>query len=666
MEKLNHSFSERYQTRVQYRPDIDGLRAIAVGAVLLFHARLGLSGGFVGVDVFFVISGFLITSLILKDAGSPAGFSIMKFWERRIRRILPALFVVIVATLIGGWFILLPSHFQDLGKSVLAQAVFAGNFYFWWSSGYFADEAILKPLLHTWSLAVEEQFYLLFPLLFLLFSKWKLAALRWLIWLAALTSLGLSMAQTRSAPDAGFYLLPSRAWELLCGALLAMTPRGQNIPLWIRETLGWGGLLAVLFAFIRYDESTPFPGLAAIVPCVGTLMMIYVNGLAGQPSVLTRLLSVRPLVFLGAISYSLYLWHWPILVYATYWQDNSILRWFLRVGLLGLSVILAMLSWKYIEMPFRTRRVFPQRREIFTFGLTAPACCALLGWALILSHGAPSRFPAAVLRYDAARSTEAGARNLEINCNVSLDSALRGDFPRIGRTNMQPQCLVWGDSHAMAIFPVIEKLAIDSNSSVELATHTATCPILGIASSNKTSLKSDSKSWCEAVVEHVRHKQIPNVILAANWQWYFGITKQAQPNRELVEKLVATVTALQQAGAKVWIFKTVPKEPVHVRMGMEKAILKGSPGITGVTKANYLAAASLEDEIFAAAVSKGANILNPLPFFFAGRDNCLIELSGHLLYNDDNHLTPDGALLLAELFQPVFTKRADNNLMGKQ
>ena len=664
MEKPFQAVFSAEQTNLRYRPDIDGLRAIAVGAVLLFHARLGLSGGFVGVDVFFVISGFLITSLILKDAASPAGFSILKFWERRIRRILPALLMVIVATVIGGWFILLPSHFKELGESVLAQAVFGGNFYFWSSSGYFADQAILKPLLHTWSLAVEEQFYLIFPLLFLFRSKWNLASLRLVIGLAALASLYLSMAQTKSAPDAGFYLMPSRAWELLGGALLAMTPRSQNLPHWVRGVLGWVGFLAVIAAFCFYNASTPFPGLAAVLPCLGTLMMIYANGLGGQPSALARLLSHRALVFVGVISYSLYLWHWPILVYSTYWQDNSILRWYFRVGLLVLSFVLAVLSWKFIETPIRTRRVLQRRRKIFTFGLAAPACCALLGAMLVLNRGVPSRFPAAVLKYDVAAADEAGRPDSTVTWNSSLDSALRGDFPRIGRTNMPLQCLVCGDSHAMAISPIIDKLAADANTSVEFATHTATCPILGFKSSGKTSLKSDSKPWCEAVVENVRQKQIPNVILAANWQLYFGNAKGDQSKRELTDELVATVTALQQAGAKVWILKTVPKQPMHVRMAFAKSVLKGNSGVVGETKANYLSSSGLEDAIFASAVSKGAIILNPLPFFFSDRETCLIESSGHLLYNDDNHLTPDGAMLLADLFRPIFTRQSVGSLIS--
>jgi peptidoglycan/LPS O-acetylase OafA/YrhL len=649
------------QTSLIYRPDIDGLRAVAVLAVLLFHAQLGLSGGFAGVDVFFVISGFLITSLILKDAESAGGFSILKFWERRIRRILPALTVVIVATVIGGWFILLPSHFLDLGKSVLAQAVFAGNFFFWLSSGYFAGPAALKPLLHTWSLAVEEQFYLFFPLLFLFKSKWKISSLRWVVGLLAIASLCLSITQTRSAPDAAFYLMPSRAWELFGGALLAMAPRNHNIPQWTREVLGWIGFLEVGTAFWFYNENTPFPGLPAVLPCMGTLMMIYANGFAGQPSTLSRMLSLRPVVFLGAISYSLYLWHWPILVYAKYWQDSNILRWYCRVGLLVLSLVLATLSWMFVEKPFRTRRVFPLRWKIFTFGLVSPACCALLGATLVINHGMPSRYPEAVLRYDAPESNDNGGPDASNHLNCSLDDAKQGKFPRAGKPGAPVQCLVWGDSHSMVLFPVFDKLADDSFSTVEFATHAATCPILDYESTGSASLKDTSKIWSEAVIENVRRKGITNVLLAANWPLYFGYKKadtaeKVRATKELADKLATTVISLHRIGAKVWILKTVPFQPVDVRMALAKAVLKGSSADVGVTRANYTDASRLEDENLAPAVLNGAVILNPSPFFFDNRERCLLESSGSLLYRDNNHLSPSGAMLLSQLFLPIFTK----------
>ncbi len=641
-----------------YRPDIDGLRAIAVSAVLLYHAHLGLPGGFIGVDVFFVISGFLITSLILKDAESSKGFGILNFWERRIRRILPALLVVILATIAGGWFVLLPSDFSDLGRSVLAQAVFGGNFYFWLTGGYFTAPAGLKPLLHTWSLAVEEQYYLFFPLLFLL-GAWKRAALRLVVGLAALASFFLCVSLTRSSPEAGFYLLPSRAWELFGGALLAMAPQGFKLAGWAREALGWGGLLAVGCCLFLYHDTTPFPGVAALPPCLGTLMMIYANG--GPASWLGRALSVRPLVFLGKISYSLYLWHWPILVYAVYWQDSNILRWYYRIALLVLSVILATISCKFVEMPFRSRRVFPRRWQILTLGVASPCCLALLGVALAASHGFPSRFPESVLRCDFGKSAALEIPKPSLDLNSSLETAQSGAFPCAGKSNSPVQCLVWGDSHAMAIFPAFDKLAMDSGTRVAFAAHVATCPVLDYLSRDPNSMRTASAKWSEAIVNDVQRDRIPNVVLAANWLMYFGQFETHDPaavqrGREVSKDLAATVVALRKAGAKVWILKTVPPQPVDVHMALAKAALRNTSTDIGVTKSNYMTFSRAEDALFAPAVSSGAEILDPSRFFFEGRQTCLLVSSDRLLYKDSNHVTISGALALLDLFRPTVAR----------
>lgn len=648
---------EGQTNRLSYRPDIDGLRAIAVIAVCLFHAHLKMTGGFVGVDIFFVISGFLIASLILKDAESANGFSILKFWDRRIRRIMPALLLVVLTTLVVGWFVLLPIHFKELGESVLAQAVFSSNIFFWHTSGYFDETASQNPLLHTWSLAVEEQFYLFFPLLFLLQTKWKISSLRWVIGLSAIVSLALSETLTKCAPDAAFYLLPSRAWELFGGGFLALLPKdlGLNIPLWVREILAWGGLLAIALAVWFYDGNTSFPGLRAALPCVGTMAIIWINRLSGQPLKLARILSFSPLVFVGRISYSLYLWHWPVLVYAAYWQDDGILRWYSKMGLLLLSFALATFSWKFIETPFRTRRVLPLDRQILTFGLVSCACCTFLGALVVLDQGSPSRFPKAVLEFFVPGG-DVDVKRL----NSNLASALRGDFPQAGKADAPIECLVWGDSHAMALYPAFNKLALDSSTRVIYATHTAQCPVLDYGGAGRFSLEGQSKAWCEAVVETVRREHIPKVVIVACWQWYGekdtlgrnGISSR----REFAEKLANTVTELQRAGAKVWILKDVPKQPMHVRMGVIKAILNNRSLEIGVSKEEYLESSRAENEMLGAAVSKGALILDPYPFFFANRETSLIESSGSLLYNDDSHLTPRGALLLSDLFHNVVTE----------
>ena len=303
-----------------YRPDIDGLRAIAVLGVIFFHADFGCDGGFVGVDVFFVISGFLITSLIIKDLRA-GNFSILGFWERRARRIFPALFVVTIATIIFGYFLLLPRDFELLGRSVLWLSLFTSNVFFWRNTNsYFSGSAEEMPLLHTWSLSLEEQFYLVVPFALLLLFKWrKSSGLMWIVSLGVLLSLLMSVLGTMRYESASFYLLTTRAWELGVGSMVALSKPLRSYPL--KSAMAFVGILCVLVPFFIYDRSIPFPGLFAIPPVLGSALLI----LSGQNTkisdpvpMVTRILSIKPLVFIGLLSYSLYLWHWPLLAFNEY------------------------------------------------------------------------------------------------------------------------------------------------------------------------------------------------------------------------------------------------------------------------------------------------------------------------------------------------------------
>ena len=296
-----------------YRPDIDGLRAVAVVPVVLYHAGVpALTGGFVGVDVFFVISGYLITGIVA--AGIAAGsFSIVEFYERRARRILPALFVVLAASVAAGWWLLLPEPLERFAKSLLAATLFGSNFWFLDSArDYFAPGSDFAPLLHTWSLAVEEQFYLFFPPLLWAVARWRRGReVRLVAWLSLASFLG-AVVVVAVDPPLAFYLAPLRIWELGLGALLALRPVPRLAARWQREGLGALGLAGIAVAVFGYDDLTPFPGFAALAPCLGALAIIAV-GSGG--SVVNRALAIRPVVFVGLISYSLYLWHWPILAF---------------------------------------------------------------------------------------------------------------------------------------------------------------------------------------------------------------------------------------------------------------------------------------------------------------------------------------------------------------
>ena len=290
---------------VNYRADIDGIRAIAVLAVVFFHAGLWFPGGFVGVDVFFVISGFLITTIVTRDVKAGM-FTYFAFWERRARRLIPAMAVVVIASSVTGYFILLPHDFKELGQSVVAQTIAAATFYFWRESGYFAGTSEVKPLLHTWSLAVEEQFYLFMPGILVILTrrvpKYTIHALA----ITTIASLAWCVYSTPVHPDAAFYLLPARSWELSLGATIALTVDRVSLHRLIAETLSLVGMVVVVTSLFVYRVSTPFPGSYAIFPCIGTAAMIVGNSV--HTTLVCRVLSWRPLVFVGVMIHAHRAW----------------------------------------------------------------------------------------------------------------------------------------------------------------------------------------------------------------------------------------------------------------------------------------------------------------------------------------------------------------------
>jgi peptidoglycan/LPS O-acetylase OafA/YrhL len=368
---------------VRYRPEIDGLRAVAVIPVILFHAGYELfSGGFVGVDVFFVISGYLITTIILteKEAGQ---FRLGAFYERRARRILPALFFIIAVSIPFAWLWLMPSEMTDFSRSVATIPIFSSNILFWLESGYFDTASELKPLLHTWSLAVEEQYYILFPLFLMLI--WNFGKQKVVLILAAAAVVSLALAEYGSArfPEATFFLLPTRAWELLIGVFAAFYSffkrdiRGS-------QTLSMIGLALILYSIFAFDEETPFPSLNALVPTLGAAMVIL---FASSDTIANRLLRLKPLVAIGLISYSAYLWHQPVLALARHSDlDIEGRSWIL----VTLVIILSYFTWKYVERPFRNRRIV-HKSAVVPLALSSSVFVLIIGLTGHFMHGFPER-----------------------------------------------------------------------------------------------------------------------------------------------------------------------------------------------------------------------------------------------------------------------------------
>lgn len=358
---------------MKYRAEIDGLRAVAVVPVILFHAGFSLfSGGFVGVDVFFVLSGYLITSLLIEDL-TTGKFSFSKFYERRARRILPALITVTLTTSIIGWFALSPLDVNKLGNGLIGVATFSSNFIFWLTQGYFVESAELNPLIHTWSLAVEEQYYFIFPII--LYLGWKLGVnkLFAIIFTLSLVSLIASEFVSRNNPLANFYFLATRAWELFAGSLSAYVIHKNGVR--SNQSFSLLGLLCIITSILIYDKSIPFPSAYSLLPVVGTVLIIL---FADSNTYVAKFLKNRLLVGIGLISYSAYLWHQPLFAFARIQLNTIKLQPVISAPLILTCIILAYLSWKYVETPFRNKERF-QTKTIFVFSLVALTTVGSIG-----------------------------------------------------------------------------------------------------------------------------------------------------------------------------------------------------------------------------------------------------------------------------------------------
>lgn len=348
---------------MNYRADIDGLRALAVVPVVLFHAGLPwFEGGYIGVDIFFVISGFLITSLIIDDLERNR-FSFWDFYERRARRILPALFFVVLCSTPFAWLLMVPDQFQAFSRSLIAVSLFGSNILFWKESGYFDAAAEEKPLLHTWSLAVEEQYYLVFPLFLLSVWRFGIKPVVSLIVAVAVVSFGLSEWGWRHWPTGNFYLTPSRIWELLAGSLCAFCLRDNGLK--SSSSLSLLGLAAVFFSMFSYDKNTPFPSSFTLLPVIGAMLVILYGG---GNTLVSRMLSTKIMVGIGLISYSLYLWHQPVFAFARIILIEEA-SGAIMVALSVMSVCLAVVSWKFVEQPFRKRDKYLVCRKRLVFAV---------------------------------------------------------------------------------------------------------------------------------------------------------------------------------------------------------------------------------------------------------------------------------------------------------
>lgn len=447
---------------MKYRPEVDGLRTIAVLPVVLFHAGLpGINGGFIGVDVFFVISGYLITSIIHRET-LDGRFSFLNFYERRLRRIMPALLAVIVFVIAGSVVILLPGELRSLPAQVVGSVFFVANIVFWRKSGYFAPEAEEMPLLHIWSLGVEEQFYIFAPIILLLVLRLSPRLLKPVLVLLTIGSFALSVLLSDVYASASFYLLPTRAWELVAGALVAVGVLSRPTSQVTCEYLTALGIGLILGGVVLIDGDMVFPGTVAAVPVVGAVLVI----LCGRATRTGALLSWAPIRGMGMISYSLYLWHWPLIVFAQYagWLNGMVSRFAVVI----LSIAIAWLSWRFIEAPFRDKTII-SRGHIMSGSVIGLIVATIVAIGIDRTDGWPSRWSDEVLRFAAAADDISPER---ARCHFSSGIGPIESTCSLG--DGLPVTAVWGDSHGVEL-----TFALGEMIPVQQITYSSCPPALG-------------------------------------------------------------------------------------------------------------------------------------------------------------------------------------------
>lgn len=543
---------------MEYRKEIDGLRAIAVLPVILFHAGFNIfKGGFVGVDIFFVISGYLITSIILveKKAGV---FSLAQFYERRARRILPALLFIMIVSIPFAWMWMWPVYMKEFSESLIAVSGFISNIFFWKQSDYFAIVAELKPFLHTWSLAVEEQYYLLFPIFLLLILKWEK---KWIISILTLvTMISLIIAQwgSHNRPAFTFYFLATRCWELLIGALVAFylinKTKNNNIKK-MNQIGSLFGLFLIFYSICMFDKNTPFPSLFTLTPTLGAACVIV---FADSQTIVGKFLSKKLFVGLGLISYSAYLWHQPLFAFARLRLDianGTIIFFVLSVC----SLLFAYFSWKYIEVPFRNRKRI--NRKFFVI-----YCCLLS--MIVIATGLYGHFKNGVAmggvfeklsleekklesytRYDISRLYKTGI------CHLNPEQSYKDFSPECKSiTNEKITLLIWGDSHAAALSSGFR--AILPN--VIQFTASSCPPIIDLFLNNKPNCKEIN----DFILREINDIKPNVVILHANWIKYGDL--------DLNSGVSMTINRIHNASplSKIYIIGGVPQWPIDLPIFM--------------------------------------------------------------------------------------------------
>ena len=631
---------------VAYRPDIDGLRAIAVLAVVLYHFDVvGVRGGFVGVDVFFVISGYLITGIIQSELAR-GEFTLARFYERRARRIFPALFVMLLATMVAGIFLLLPSDLGRLGQATIATILFVSNGLYYERSGYFDEGSDFNPLLHTWSLGVEEQFYVGLPLLLMLVHRYKPA---WLVRVIAVCALLSFVACVLAQPIVAkmvFFLSPFRAWELLLGALLALGAVRQFRNETLRQAASAVALIVLLAAVASMRAGVDFPGWKAAIPVVATAVLLHAG--AGGRSWAVALLSSRPLVFVGLISYSLYLWHWPLLVFVKYRQAMASLSMVQMLSLFMVALLLASASYRWVEQPFRRWRKDGQasaRSYVFAASGLGAVLLIGIGVGLMATHGLPQRVSSAVLALDQARLPVIPY----LECDGKPPSIERRAC-RIGADGTNRMVLVWGDSWSMAWAPALDEVLKHEGRPGLLAVRSACAPLLGVNNRKLPACRQHNAQ----VLAWIRENRPERVYLIGAWPaWTIDIVgypledvSGVQGNEFIFGAAYPrTLKAIKPYVKDILVLAPTPGAPKFLPYQMALVDWTGVSPPARITRADFDKESSNFWKAARAPVA-GVRMIDPATWF-CDQATCRYLERGSLLYRDGHHISLDGAHFVA-------------------